>query len=296
MPAPHRYSEDDGDRSTLDGQRVAVVGYGNLGRPAALNLRDSGLEVVVGSRQEPDADRARDEGFFVLPLQEAVPSADVVWLALPDEVIPAVLQAAGGARLAPGGLVCFASGYPLAYGLVKLPDDVDAVVLAPRMIGERIRGRYLAGQGFYSYVAVAEDATGTARRRLLGLAAACGYALTAALMKNAMANLDVSPREFFVSWHVYATAAAGVGALFLLQNALQAGSLVASQPMLTVGDALISICYGVTLYGEHIRVGWWLLPELAALAVIISGCVHIAKSPFAAEAPALVPETAPTVQ
>ena len=89
---------------------------------------------------------------------------------------------------------------------------------------------------------------GEPRAALLGLAAACGYALTAALMKNAMADLDEGAVPFFTNWHIYATAAAGVGALFLLQNALQAGSLVASQPMLTVGDALISISYGVTLY------------------------------------------------
>ena len=77
---------------------------------------------------------------------------------------------------------------------------------------------------------------------------------------------------------------AGVGSLFLLQNALQAGSLVASQPMLTVGDALISISYGVTLFSEQLRVGWWLVPQIVALAAIIVGCVQIAKSPLAAEA------------
>jgi hypothetical protein len=145
-------------------------------------------------------------------------------------------------------------------------------------------------------IAAAVGMRGEPRAALLGLAAACGYALTAALMKNAMADLNVSAKEFFVSWHLYATAAAGVGALFLLQNALQAGSLVASQPMLTVGDALISISYGITLYSEQIRDGWWLLPELVALACIIAGCVQITKSPLAAETSALVPETAPTVQ
>ncbi|MGH3277807.1 MAG: DMT family transporter [Trebonia sp.] len=141
-------------------------------------------------------------------------------------------------------------------------------------------------------------ATGTAgepRAALLGLAAACGYALTAALMKNAMANLDQGATQFFTNWHIYATAVAGVGSLFLLQNALQAGSLVASQPMLTVGDALISISYGVTLYSERLRVGWWLVLELAMLVAIIAGCVQIAKSPLAAETSGLATEAAPTV-
>jgi hypothetical protein len=137
---------------------------------------------------------------------------------------------------------------------------------------------------------------GEPRAALLGLAAACGYALTAALLKNAMADLNVSVEKFFTSWHIYAVAVAGVGSLFLLQNALQAGSLVASQPMLTVGDALISIAYGVTLFGEVLRDGWWLVPQLIALAAIIYGCVQIAKSPLASEASPLVTEVPSTVQ
>ncbi|MEU5968504.1 DMT family transporter [Streptomyces globisporus] len=123
---------------------------------------------------------------------------------------------------------------------------------------------------------------GNARAALLGLAAACGYALTAALMKDAMANLDDGGVvALLVSWQLYATAAAGVGALFLLQNALQAGSLVAVQPMLTLGDALISVLYGVTLFDEELRTGWWLLPELVALALIATGCVRLARTPLA---------------
>lgn len=145
-------------------------------------------------------------------------------------------------------------------------------------------------------ITAAVGTRGEPRAALLGLAAACGYALTAALMKNAMWDLNLGIVTLFSRWHIYATAAAGVGALFLLQNALQAGSLVASQPMLTVGDALISIAYGVTLYSEVLRAGWWLLPQLVALAAIIYGCVHIAKSPLAAEAGPLVSETPSTVQ
>jgi hypothetical protein len=146
-------------------------------------------------------------------------------------------------------------------------------------------------------IGMAISLQGEPRAALLGLAAACGYALTAALMKNAVADLENGgAKAFFTQWHVYATALAGVGALFLLQNALQAGSLVASQPMLTVGDALISISYGVTLYSEDLRTGWWLLPEIAALVLIIVGCVQIAKSPLAAETAPIVSETPTKVQ
>ncbi|MFG3136296.1 DMT family transporter [Streptomyces sp. NPDC048211] len=123
---------------------------------------------------------------------------------------------------------------------------------------------------------------GNPRAALLGLAAACAYALTAALMKDAMARLDNGGvAALFTSWQLYATAVAGVGALFLLQNALQAGTLVAVQPCLTLGDALISILYGVTLFGEDLRTGWWLFPELLALGLIAAGCVELARSPLA---------------
>jgi len=144
-------------------------------------------------------------------------------------------------------------------------------------------------------IITASSSRGEPRAALLGLAAACGYALTAALMKNAMADLDRGAVPFFTHWHIYATALAGVGSLFLLQNALQAGSLVASQPMLTVGDALISIAFGVTLFSESVRVGWWLIPEIIALAAIVFGCVQIAKSPLAQETSGLIKEPQSTV-
>ncbi|MEV6166401.1 DMT family transporter [Streptomyces sp. NPDC052052] len=131
-------------------------------------------------------------------------------------------------------------------------------------------------------IAVALSARRNLRGALLGLAAACGYSLTAALMKDAMGRLTGGGAEaLFTSWQLYATAAAGVGSLFLLQNALQAGVLAAVQPPLTLGDALISVVYGVTLFGEKVRTGWWLLPELVALVLIALGCVHLARSPLA---------------
>ncbi|MFJ1549499.1 DMT family transporter [Streptomyces sp. NPDC088246] len=132
-------------------------------------------------------------------------------------------------------------------------------------------------------IGAALSTRGNPRGALLGLAAACGYALTAALMKDAMARLEGGGGAvaLFTSWQLYATAAAGVGALFLLQNALQAGMLVAVQPPLTLGDALISVLYGVTLFGERLRTGWWVLPELVALTLITVGCIELARSPLA---------------
>ncbi|MFJ2651431.1 DMT family transporter [Streptomyces sp. NPDC087420] len=132
-------------------------------------------------------------------------------------------------------------------------------------------------------IGAAQRARGNARAALFGLAAAVGYALTAALLKDAVSRIEDGSGvvALLSAWQLYATAAAGIGALFLLQNALQAGSLVASQPMLTLGDALISITYGVTLFGENVRTGWWLIPELIGVALITAGCVELARSPLA---------------
>jgi drug/metabolite transporter (DMT)-like permease len=119
---------------------------------------------------------------------------------------------------------------------------------------------------------------GNARAAAFALAAACGYALTATLMKGAMAALARGVVPFFSSWELYGTAVAGVGALFLLQNSLQAGSLVAAQPPLTLGDALISVAYGVSVFGENLRTGVWLAAEIVAVLLIAVGCVEISRS------------------
>jgi multidrug transporter EmrE-like cation transporter len=90
---------------------------------------------------------------------------------------------------------------------------------------------------------------------------------------------------FLTAWQTYAFGAVGVGAVFLLSNAMQAGPLVASQPALTLGDATVSMILGVIVYEEHIRTGWWLLPELAGIALIVAGVFALARIPPAEDAP-----------
>ena len=120
---------------------------------------------------------------------------------------------------------------------------------------------------------------GNARGAAFGLAAACGYALTATLLKSAVAVLPQGVGPFFSTWQLYGTAVAGVGALFLLQNGLQAGSLVAVQPPLTLGDALISACFGVFVFGEDVRTGGWLLViEIVAVIAVTIGCIELSRS------------------
>ncbi len=176
------FRSGDDDPAVLQGRRIAVVGYGNLGRSVALNLRDSGSTVVVGNVDDEYRARARGDGFEVLDIEDAVTAADVVFPLIPDEEIPAVFQARVGSRLRSGAAVCFASGYPLAFGLVEMPADVDVLLLAPRMLGEEVRRSYLDGTGFFSYVSVEQDASGRAEPTLLALAGAVG-----SLRRGAMA-------------------------------------------------------------------------------------------------------------
>jgi len=134
---------------------------------------------------------------------------------------------------------------------------------------------------------------GNPRAAAFALGAACGYALTAALIKGAMAALRQGTVPFLTSWELYGGALAGVGALFLLQNSLQAGSLVAAQPPLTLGDALISVAYGVSVFGEELRTGIWLAVQIVAVLLIAVGCVELSRS--LASAHAAERRTAPTV-
>lgn len=122
---------------------------------------------------------------------------------------------------------------------------------------------------------------GRTRAACLGAATAIGYALTAALMKSSTHILDEQGLAgFFSAWQTYAFAATGVCALFLLENAMQAGPLVASQPALTLGDATVSLLLGITLYEEVVRSGWWLVPQLCGVALIAAGVVTLSRVPL----------------
>jgi len=172
-----------------------------------------------------------------------------------------------------------------AVGLVTVALGVGLAAAAPSGGGTeaspKVWAAALIATGIFQAVVITVGVRtrGNARAAAFGLAAACGYALTATLLKSAVAALDRGIGPFFSSWQLYATAVAGVGALFLLQNALQAGSLVAVQPPLTLGDALISVAYGVTVFGEDVNTGGWLLViEIVAVIAIAIGCIELSRS------------------
>lgn len=186
------YHEVDGPGGGLAGEAVAVLGYGNLGRTAALNLRDSGVKVRIGNREDGYAELARQEGFEVVPFAVAA-SDDVVLVLLPDEVIPAVFAQDVAPALRLGSAIGFGSGYSLAFGLVRPPDNVDVLLVAPRMAGNTARRRYLAGEGFWGCVGVEADRSGHAQRRMLGLAEGLGILRAGAVEMSAAveATLDL---------------------------------------------------------------------------------------------------------
>jgi len=186
------YRAGDAPPDALAAEAVAVLGYGHLGRSAALNLRDSGIKIRIGNRQDEYVDQARADGFDVVPLDVAA-SDDVVCVFLPDEVIPEVFARDIVPSLRPGSAVVFASGYSLAFDLAHPPDTVDVLLVAPRMAGVAARARYLAGKGFWACVGVEADRSGRARQRMLGLAEAIGALRAGALEVSAAteATLDL---------------------------------------------------------------------------------------------------------
>jgi ketol-acid reductoisomerase len=158
--------ESDAHIDSLDGQRLAVVGYGNQGRSWALNLRDSGIDVAVCVRADATRDTAAADGFTTRDL-DAANDADVVCILVPDDVIATLPLTPR-----PDALVIAASGYTLAFG--RLDPACDAGMVAPRMLGPEVRRCYLEGTGFITAVGVHRDVTGTARARVLAVARAIG--------------------------------------------------------------------------------------------------------------------------
>src|SRR2546427_4078935 len=133
------YHDSDADLSALSGQTVAVVGYGNQGRSQALNLRDAGVDVVVGNIRDYALDAAQADGFRVQPIAEACAAATCVMMLIPDEVMPEVYRGQAAPHLSAGDLVSFASGYNVAFGMIEPAADLDVVLVAPRMIGVGVR-------------------------------------------------------------------------------------------------------------------------------------------------------------
>lgn len=159
----------------LEGIKVAVLGYGNQGRAQALNLRDSGVDLRIGQRDGRGATQARDDGFNVISIQEAVAEADILMLTLPDEHMGEIYTADIAPSLRAGQTLLFSHGFAIHYRQIVPPSDVDVALVSPKGQARGVRERYLAGSGVPGLVAVHQDATGQALTTALAYAAACGY-------------------------------------------------------------------------------------------------------------------------
>jgi ketol-acid reductoisomerase len=168
------YYDQDADVNDLAGETIAVLGYGIQGRAQALNLRDSGLAVIVGNREDGYREQASTDGFEVLSLADAARRGDVILVLVPDEAQGELYEEMIRPGLAPGNALVFAHGFAIRYGIIHPPQNIDLLLLAPRLPGKYLRERYLDGSGVPVYIDVGHDATGRAKRRVLALAKGLG--------------------------------------------------------------------------------------------------------------------------
>lgn len=225
------FREADGDTSELTGKTIAIVGYGQVGRPLALNLRDgtvsgdgtgsrdsAGSQVIVGECDDAAVALAEKDGFAVHSVAEATSRADMVLLLIPDEVQPAVFEEFIAPHLKSGSSLVLASGYNLAFKGLTVPADIDVLLFAPRMLGKCLRSLYVTGAGFFSYVSVEQDFTGRGWPLVLALAKASGSLRKGALHFTAAeeAQLDLFGEQAFGPW-------IGAAMLAAFQVGLEAG-------------------------------------------------------------------------
>src|ERR671936_277552 len=169
------FYDDDADLTVLDGKTVAILGYGSQGHAHALNLKDSGVNVVVGLR--PDSSSRADaegEGLEVLDLADAASRGDVVMILLPDERQAGIWRDEIADGIADGNLLMFAHGFAIRFGQIEPPPGVDVGMVAPKGPGHLVRREFTEGQGVPCLMAIHQDATGKARDLVLAYASGIG--------------------------------------------------------------------------------------------------------------------------
>ena len=170
------YYDEDADLSVLKNETVAIIGYGNQGRPHALNMRDSGVNVIVGNAQDSYFDQAVKDGFKVYSISEAAKLATIIDIIVPDELQKEIYETHVKQYVTKGKMLVFASGYSFHFSLVVPPKDVDVVDMFPLTIGAYVRERFVKGQPNNAYMAIGQDATGKAKQKALALCKAIGAA------------------------------------------------------------------------------------------------------------------------
>jgi len=170
----HLYTEKDADLSVIKDQPIAVLGYGSQGHAQAQNMRDQGLNVVIGNIEDRFAEQARSDGFEVVPVVEAVKRGEIILMLIPDEVQPAIYTNEIRPNLRKGQTLVFASGYACHFGLIEPPEFIDVILSVPTCVGAIVRERYARGQGVYGHFGVHQDTSGKARETALAVSQGIG--------------------------------------------------------------------------------------------------------------------------
>src|SRR3954449_12166913 len=169
------YYDDDADLDLLNGKTVAILGYGSQGHAHARNLKDSGVDVVVGLREgSKSVEQARNAGLKVESIADAASHGDIVVVLLPDEKHHDVYESDIKDGIAPGNLLLFGHGFSIHYGEVEPPPEVDVALVAPKGPGHLVRRQYVEGSGVPCLVAVQQDASGNALNLALAYAKGIG--------------------------------------------------------------------------------------------------------------------------
>jgi len=167
--------DTDADLSKLDGKTVAILGYGSQGHAHALNLKDSGVNVVVGLREDSSSvPKARDDGLTVMSIADAASEGDVVMILLPDEKQADVWQSDIQDGIAPGNLLMFAHGFSIHFKQIEPGPEIDVGMVAPKGPGHLVRRQFVEGSGVPGLAAIHQDATGNARDLVLAYARGIG--------------------------------------------------------------------------------------------------------------------------
>ncbi len=167
------YSKKDVDRKALKGARICVLGYGSQGRAHALNLKDSGYDVVIGVRKGPSWRKAKRDGLAVAEPPKAAQGADLVAMLAPDLAQPGLYKEVLSS-LKQGATLLFAHGFNVHFGQIRPRRDLDVVLIAPKGPGDLVRRQYQQGRGVPCLIAVAQDASGRARAKALAYADGIG--------------------------------------------------------------------------------------------------------------------------
>ncbi len=169
------FFDSDVSLDSIKNLKIVVVGYGNQGRAQALNLRDSGIDVVIALQDESKtAQKAMEDEFRTISIEEGVSSCDIISILIPDQVMSEVFEESIVKYLKPGKTLLFSHGYNIHYGDIKPPDFVDVVMVAPSGPGYAVREEYKRGKGIPTLIAVEQDASGSAKDTVLAYSKAIG--------------------------------------------------------------------------------------------------------------------------